>query len=443
MDTLKTRLRRLSRNFPSLFLMVILCTFFNEPAFAAGNLLNAFDLSSFVPLVLETMMNVAVSLYKYFVGNGTGIIYLFVYIFLGFYIATYLFKLFIPKDWLEFIGFSGGGDLWNGKITGWSITENVLKPCLRAIIAGVILLQLKPTYITEWLVNPFLEFGSYYTQSILKTVNHGINSFDDSMPVCNETILAQGWLSERSCNFLIQPVHVIAQENNKVIAYGIRYLSRGLLGMAKLVPHNGIDIMNILTGLVLVIAFTSSNFFMALLIIQAIFDFCFALIMYPFKVLVWVAKKSDKWFDVVPVFSQLTDALKKLIITMVACAIILCVNIALVHALFNWNSATFVAAANGISRTNVPTITNIANYFGQQFMLVLSSILTFILMKNIFEQTRKRLEVYSGVSQDLYNEAAASGKQIWAKTKAAPDTAKTLWNAGSKAANFIKNKIKK
>ena len=161
------------------FAVLVLCSLFMNPAHA--DIVDAYDLSPFVPLVLETMMNIATSLYKFFVGNGNGIIYILVYIFLAFYICLYLVKMYIPKDWLSFLGFSEGGDMWEGKADAWKITENILKPSLRAVIAIVLLLQIKPTYVTEWLVNPFLEFGS--TMSILLQsfaiicIKFSINSF--------------------------------------------------------------------------------------------------------------------------------------------------------------------------------------------------------------------------------------------------------------------------
>ena len=130
------------------------------------------NLAPFVPLVLKSMMNIATSLYDFFVGDGTGWVYIFIYGFLIFHIALYLVKMYLPKDWLSFFGFSGGGEMWSGSLTGWSIAENIAKPCIRAIIAGLILLQVKPVYVTKFLINPFLEFGSVYTEHILKTVNN-------------------------------------------------------------------------------------------------------------------------------------------------------------------------------------------------------------------------------------------------------------------------------
>lgn len=393
---------------------------------AHANIVDAFNLAPFVPLVLETMMNIATSLYKYFVGNGTGLIYIFIYAFLIFYLSMYLIKMHLPKDWLSFLGFSGGGEMWDGSAKPWSVADNIMKPCIRAIVAGVVLLQIKPIYVTEWLVNPFLEFGSIYTESVLQTINKSsINNIN--APVCPASIADSGWISERSCNFLITPVYTISAENNQVIKYGFKFLTSGLAGLITLIPHGGEDIMNIITGLLLIFAFVASNVFMALLIIQAIFDFCLALIMYPFNVLAWVAKKSDKWFDVWPAFDQIIDALKKLVITMIACAFILCVNIAVVRALFNWSSSIFVVAANGVSNTNVPSVTNTAMNFGQHSILWLSALLTFFLMQNIFKMTRERLDMYTkSTPRTLYNNVTNDAQVAWDKIKSTPDTVKNI-----------------
>ena len=401
---------------------------------AHADILEAFNLSQFIPIVLNTMMSATTALYNYFVGNGTGLIYILIYVFLGISLCLYLIKMHFPKDWLSFLGFSGGGEMWEGKATGWSIAENVLKPSLRAIIATVFLLQIKPIYVTEWLINPFLEFGSIYTESIFKIINHSsIESYDANAPVCPASVSDSGWISERSCNFLVRPVHIISKENNRVIKYGLDFIKTGLRGLMTLIPHGGEDILNILTGFLLVITFVSSNVFMALLVIQAIFDFCFALTLYPISVLAWVAKKSDKWFDVLPVFSEIIEALKKLVITMIACAFILCVNLAIVRALFNWSSSVFVVAAGGSAMTNAPSITNTAMNFGQHSVLWLSAILTLFIMQSIFAKTREKLDEYTkGVPRDLYKQVTGDAKIYWGKAKAAPGIISDLWKAGQK-----------
>ena len=403
-----------------LFLGFVVCALFTESA-QAKDLIEAFNLAPIVPLVLDVMMTIATSLYKFFVGNGNGIIYILIYLFLGFYIALYLVKMYFPKDWLGFFGFSGGGEIWDGTATGWSIANNVMKPCVRAIVAVVILLQIKPTYVTEWVVNPFLEFGAVYTESILKTINGSTITNVDS-PVCPASIKDSGWISQEGCKFLVQPVYTISAENNKVIKYGFGFLKTGLRQLMTLFLHGGEGLLNVITGILLISAFVSANVFMALLIIQAIFDLCIALIMYPFNVLAWVAKKSDKWFDIWPAFSQIIDALKKLVITMIACAFILCINIALVHALFNWYTPT-----GGGATTNLPSITNTATNFGQHFMLWLSAVLTFFIMHNIFITTRQRLEMYtSGTKHDFYDKTVKNASTAWGKIKSTPDSIKKI-----------------
>lgn len=429
MHTKKPFILRLFAHAKILFGVFVLCAFFVMPAHA--DILDAYNLAPFVPLVLETMMNIATSLYNFFVGKGDGIIYIFIYAFLGFYICLYLVKMYFPKDWLSFFGFSGGGEIWDGT-DGWKIADNVLKPCVRAIIAGVFLLQIKPVYVTEWLVNPFLEFGSIYTEQILVNINNSTIDTADA-PACPASIEESGWISKRSCDFLVKPVFIISQENNRVIKYGFDFIKTGLRGLMTLIPHGGEDLLNIISGILLLFAFISANVFMALLIIQAIFDFCLSLIMYPFNVLAWVAKKSDKWFDVLPAFSQIIDALKNLIITMIACAFILCINVALVRALFNWSSSVFVVAAGGVSTSNVPSITNSAMNFGQHSILWISALLTFFLMHNIFEMTRKRLDMYtSGTPRTLYNNVTGDAKTMWGKVTAAPGAIKNIWETAKK-----------
>ncbi len=419
-----------------LFGTVVFCMLFVQPA-AALSLEDSFNLSHFVPLVLESMMTIATSLYDFFVGKGTGLIYVLIYLYLGFHIGLYLAKMYLPKDWLGFFGFSGGGEMWSNEASGWSIAENIGKPCLRAIIACLILLQIKPTYVTEWIIDPFLEFGSVYTEQVLKIANVGVD--ESSVPTCPASIADKKWLTKRGCDFLVRPVHVISHENNRVIKYGLKKLKQGVRGTMTIIPHGGEAFLNLLTGGLLVSAFVSSNLFMALLIIQAIFDFCLSLIMYPFCVLTWVAKKPEKdsgWLNLTAAFGQIIDALKKLIITMIACAFILCINVAVVRALFNWSSSAFSAATGGMASTNFAT--NAGGNFGGNIILCISSILTFFLMQSIFNTTRERLDMYTkGTKHDLYNNVTSDMKTAWGKVKSTPNTVKTLWQAKDKIKGIL------
>ena len=118
-----------------LFHSLIISAMFIAPSVAsAADIIDALDLSPFVPLVLDALMMVATGMYEYFVGNGNGIIYIFVWSFLGISIALYLLKLYIPKSWASIFGMSGV----DNNFSGTKIFENVLKCCSAKISVGAI-----------------------------------------------------------------------------------------------------------------------------------------------------------------------------------------------------------------------------------------------------------------------------------------------------------------
>lgn len=386
-------------------------------AYAADNsIVDALNLAPLIPTVLDALLAVATGGYEFFVGNGDGIIYILVWGFLAVSMGLYLIKMYFPKTWVSFFGFSGGGEMTGGGIDGFTIATNMLKPMIRAIIAVTVLLQLKPVYLTEWLINPFLQFGAIYTESITSTINEtGVNAPQIN---CPPSVIQQGWISQESCEFLVQPVSDISHANNQIIKRGFDFINSGLRGLVTLIPHGGENFLNLITGIILVFTFVASNLFMALLIIQAIFNFGMALVLYPFQVLAYVVKSSDKWLDVWPAFGGITKALQKIIVTMIACAFILCVNIAIVRALFQWNSSVFVVAAGGTATSNVPTVANSALGFGEHSILWLSAILTFYLMFRIFNMTRQQLDSYVGKGMDkLYNQVTGDAKKTVDNTK--------------------------
>ena len=392
------------------------CLFVPSIANAAeNNIVDALNLAPIIPIVLDSLMAIATGGYDFFVGGGTGIIYILVWGFLAVSLSLYLLKMYFPKTWVSFFGFSGGGEMSDG-VEGMTIANNMLKPCIRAIIAVTVLLQLKPVYLTEWLINPFLQFGSLYTHSITETINEtGVNA---PKIECPPSVIEQGWITQESCEFLVQPVSDISHANNQIIKRGFDFINQGLRGLLTLIPHGGENFLNIITGILLIFTFVASNLFMALLIIQAIFNFGMALVLYPFQVLTYVVKPSDKWMDVWPAFGGITKALQKLVITMIACAFILCVNLAVIKSLFQWSSSVFVVAAGGSASSNVPTAINAGIGFGQHSILWLSSILTFYLMFRIFELTREQLNAYVGEGMDkLYNQVKGDSKTIMNRAK--------------------------
>lgn len=416
---------------PCLFLVAMLVM--PAPALAEWRIIDQLNLAPFVPIVLDTMMTIASGGYEFFVGNGNGIIYLLVWGFLIITIALYLVKLYLPKNWTGVLGFSDGGEMFDGKTDAMNIVYNVLKPCLRGIIAATLLLQIRPVVLTEVLVNPFLQFGSIYTHSITENINKtGIST---ATVTCPESVVQKDWISKSSCEFLIKPVADLSAANNKMIKRGFESLTRGLRQLMTLFPHGGFGFLNIVTGIILISTFFSSNLFMALLIIQGIFEFGMALVLYPFHVLSYVAKPSDKWLDIWPAFAGVTTALKKLVITMIMCSFMLCINIAIIKSLFTWNSSVFVVAAGGTATSNVPLIANTSSgAFGEHSILWLSSILTFYLMFKLFDMTRQQLDSYVGKDSDkLYKQVVSDTKTLWKDTKA---TGKTI----AKVAGWIKNK---
>lgn len=417
-----------------LFLYAVAVILLMSPmgAYAADYaIVDALNVAPLIPTILDALMAVATGGYDFFVGKGNGIIYILIWGFLAISISLYLLKMYFPKVWVSFFGFSGGGEMFDKGVSGFTIAENLLRPSIRAIIAVTVLLQIKPVYLTEWLINPFLQFGALYTESITETLNNAGIAPDIE---CPPSVVQQGWISPESCEFLVQPVSDLSYANNQVIKRGFDFIKSGLRGMITLIPHGGENFMNLITGILLVSTFVSSNLFMALLIIQAIFNFGMSLVLYPFQVLAYVVKPSDKWFDIWPAFSGITKSLQKIIVTMIACAFILCVNIAIIKSLFQWNSSVFVTAAGGSASSNVPTMASSALGFGEHSILWLSSVLTLYLMFRIFDMTRERLNDYIGKGMDgLYNQVRGDVKTL---TKDAKKYGASL----AKAIGWIKKK---
>ena len=384
------------------------------PAVAHASIIDTLNLAPFVPMVLDALMMTATGVYEYFVGDGShiGFIQIMVWTFLGATLTIGLVKMYFPKSVLSFLGMSGGGEIAEGKITPYQLVEDSLKPCIRAAIASLVLLQLKPVFLTQWLVNPFLELGAIYTHQITETINE---TRIHVQPVqCPEEILSKDWISKESCDFLIQPVYDLSSANNQMIKRGFDFLFQGLRELMTLIPHGGEGFLNLITGLILITTFVASNLFMALLVIQGIFNFGIQLLLYPFYVLTYVFKKSDKWFDVWPAFSGITKALQQLIITMIACAFILCINIAVIKALFQWNSSVFVVAAGGSAHSNIPTMSQPAMGFGGHSIMWLSAIMTLYLMFRIFDTTQTQLKKYIGGGMDgLYKDVKNDSKTLF------------------------------
>ena len=415
------------RIFPCLLLTAMLVMPGN--AFADWGIVDQLNLAPFVPYVLDAMMSIATSGYDFFVGNGNGIIYILALGFVAITITLYLVKLYIPGNWSGLFGFSGGGEMLSGKATSETIIYNVLKPCLRCVIATALLLQIRPAVLTTVLVNPFLQFGAIYTNAITQTIH--VDGVAVPQIDCPESIIQQGWITESSCKFLVQPVADLSAANNTVIKRGFQFITNGLRGLFGVIPHGSNGFLNLITGIILVSTFFSSNLFMALLIIEGIFKFGMALILYPFHVLSYVAKPSDKWLDIWPAFAGITKELQNLVITMIMCSFMLCINIAIIKSLFTWNGSVFVVGAGGAATSNVPSVAQSVGGFGEHSILWLSSILTFYLMFQLFDRTQKQLKKYVDGNGELYDQVMNDSRTLW-------NGVKKLKDAGGKALGWIK-----
>ena len=118
---------------------------------------------------------------------------------------------------------------------------------------------------------------------------------------------------------------------------------------------------------------------------------------------------------------------------MIACAFILGLNVALIKALFQWNSSVFVVAAGGAATSNVPTIANSAMGFGQHSIFWLSAILTFYVMQRMFDVTREQLNSYTKGMDGLY-------KQVKDDAKTTVGNVKKTGKAIGTAIGWIKDK---
>jgi len=394
--------------FRVLFACVSAC-FLPVGAHAVGGFIEGLSLAPFVPLVLDTMMSVAMAGYAFFVGDGGGVIYILVWGWLAITICLYLVKLFFPSKWLEMFGLKGNDALIKGELTGFKIGEELLKPGIRAVFAVIVLLQIRPQYMTRFIVDPFLQFGNIYTSGISQIIQDQHPRFGTPPDAdCPDWLIEKGYISENGCRFMVQPVMTITHANHFMIKRGVELVGQGLgkLGVMSIIVRGPVEgILDIITGIILVMTFLSSSFFMTLLIIQGIFHFGFALMLYPFKVLTYVAKESKSWFDPWPAFDGIIGALKQLVITMIAAMVMMAINIAVLSALLDWDGGMLESGAAG---------------FGRHSMTWLSAILTLIIMSHVFKFTREQLVGYAkGVQggdkniDELYNKVTSDAKALW------------------------------
>jgi hypothetical protein len=322
---------------------------------------NVLSLSWIVPIILESMMIAADGIYKYFVESG--LMYTLIGGWLLFSLGLNLIKMNFSKDWLGMFGFSGGGELVDGKMDGMSIGKDFLKPILRAVFAIMILLQLRPGYMTRFIIDPFLQFGAIYTNAITDIILPNESRNKDRVS-CPDNISV--YLSKNGCEFITGSIGNISNVNAQIIKRGLDFVFLG-------------DLLNVITGIFLMITFFSSNFFTAMIIIEGIFKFGVSLMLYPLKVIVYVVKKDtgDKWIDPWPVFGDIIKALQKLVISLVAICAMLLINIAVAGTVFYFDPSKTYG-------------------FGEHSITWISSLVMFLMVQHVFRITREQMVKYIG-----------------------------------------------
>jgi hypothetical protein len=355
---------------------------------------NVLSLSWIIPIVLESMMFAAEGIYKYFVESG--IIYTLIGGWLLFSLGLSLVKMNFSKDWLGVFGFTGGGELVDGKTDGMTIGKEFLKPLLRAV-AIAILLQLRPGYMTKFIIDPFLEFGAVYTNSITDII---LPNKEVTKVQCPKELNL--YLSKRGCEFITQSMGNITNVNSQIIKRGFDFIVIG-------------DFLSVITGIFLIITFFSSNLFTAMIIVEGVFKFGVSLMLYPLKVMVYVAKKDggDKWIDPWPVFNDIIKALQKLVISLIAICVMLLVNISVAGTVFYFDPSQTYG-------------------FGEHSITWISSLVMFLMVTHVFKVTRDQMEKY--ISDDdmtgFYSKIRDGAKGIAGKIK--DRYLKHLSNSGGK-----------
>ena len=374
-----------------------------------------FSIAWMVPLVLDALMLVARAIYEYFVDSG--VFYAFITLFLLIDVSLYLMKMYFPKSWVEFLGMSGGGELYANP-NAWGMGESILKRMVRALLASVVLIQIRPHHVTNYLIEPFMQFGAIYTESITTVIMPSSRAVPSG---CYMNL--DGYMSSAACEFIMKPMNEIARVNTAIISSGLGLTLRGIGGFAwrsaAIVVTGGIgafflgegwaaSLLNIITGIVLISTFFSFSLFAAFMIIRGVFKLGISLILFPFRVMTFVMNDSDKWIDPWPPFKEIVKDVRNLVVAMIAVSFVLIINITVAAALLN-----FEFDGEAVS-------------FGAHSATWISAIMSFYVMFEVFKRTQKLVEDYvkDGDMTGMYakvkegfekqtGEFARWGKSLW------------------------------
>ncbi|MDR0448905.1 MAG: hypothetical protein LBG89_00380 [Rickettsiales bacterium] len=365
------------------------------------------SLDKFIPFIIEVMTTASAGLYDFFVPLVQAVIWLLV----GFNIALFVVKQFVPQNWLDFFGWKGGGEYYdNDKAAklAWGVPTRLAKMVVRASLATTLLLALRPAILTETIINPFLGIGSMYTEFIMSSqasgeaARPGTSSAD-----CN----TNSFLSEDVCLRLANPISEIIYRNNQVVVLGMDMMGVPSFitdaGASRMTLDMGQNLFNFITGAVLVITFFLAGLYIASIVIQGILDFLFAVLMFPVKTLKWVMQ-TDVWMNPKAALEDVVASLRKLVVAMIIGGIMTIVNMTLISALFGGGVDV------GLSS------------WSDKFMILLSGILCLVVMTKLFDIAREKLAKYGAPSDEFYKDITSNAQSLGKRMAALADNIKKM-----------------
>ncbi|MDR0319559.1 MAG: hypothetical protein LBH81_02355 [Rickettsiales bacterium] len=356
--------------------------------------MNGASLDKFVPFMIDVMTRVSAGLYDFFVP----LVSAFIWTLVGFNIMLFVIKQYVPQDWLDFLNIKNGGGYYDGKKTAelaWGIPKKLAQMMMRAALATTILLAVRPTFLTETIINPFLKLGSIYTESILNSPpGEGSPKAGVGME-CN----THSFFSPEICNQMANPISGIIYKNNQVVTLGLDMMGvpsfiTGGNPMSKK-PDMGLWLFNFFVGAVLAITFFLSGLYIASVILQGILNFCFAIMLFPFRTFKWVMQQTDAWANPTEALKGIIDSLRGLVVAMVIGGIMTLINLSLIAALFG---------QSGISA-------NLSSW-SDKFMIALSSILALLVMTRLLEIAKEKMAKFGAPDETFYKNLTANAQTL-------------------------------
>lgn len=359
---------------------------------AVPDWISATSIDKFVPFLIEIMMNVSAGLYDYFVPLLTMLMWTLV----AFNLAVFVIKQYIPGDYLGFLGIGDGGKYYNDAASmSWGIPERLAKQIMRGAIATTILLGARPAFLTEVIINPFLSIGTTYTEFILNASNVNANVPAAPARQCE----TRDFFSPEVCTNLSNPIAGIIYKNNQVVTLGLTMMSiPAFMTGAPRVRGGDLGgwLFNFIVGLALVATFFISGLLLASLLIQGILNFCFEIMLFPFKAFKFVMQSHDTWANPWVALEGIITSLRKLVVSMIVSGIMVIINVTLIGAMFG---------AGGLGSE--------MNSWADKFTTLLGCVLCIVVLYRLFDIAQEKMTAYgASVDKEFYGNLTGAATNL-------------------------------